>query len=116
MQIKAFWRWHKKAWKIIKQVTGKKRGTCDSFPKTLISDKVEITDTKTIANSFNNFFVRIGPNLALKIPKSDSNFEAYIRKAHTKLHENPLTKDEFLKAFKSYKINKAPGHGWTGCY
>ena len=28
---------------------------------------------------------------------------------NVKLHENPLTEDEFLKAFKSLKINKAPG-------
>ena len=38
-----------------KDVIGKKRGTSDSIPKTTIIDKVEIADTKTIANSFNNF-------------------------------------------------------------
>ena len=46
----------KKTWKIIKEVIARNGGTCGSFPKTLIIDKVEITDTKTIANSFNNFF------------------------------------------------------------
>ena len=99
----------KNTWKIIKEVIGKKRGTCDSFSKKLITKKVEITDPKTIANSLNNFFVRIGRNLASKIPKSDTNFEAYISKANAKLHENPLTEDEFLEAFKSLRINKAPG-------
>ena len=49
------------------------------------------------------------PNLAAKIPKSDTNFEAYISKANTKLQENHLAENEFLKAFKSLKINKAPG-------
>ena len=98
----------KNTWKIIKEVIGKKRGTCDSFSKKLITKKVEITDPKTIANSLNNFFVRIGRNLASKIPKSDTNFEAYISKANAKLHENPLTEDEFLEAFKSLRINKAP--------
>ena len=39
----------------MKQVIGKKRGTHDSFHKKLIIDKVEITDTKTIAKTFNNF-------------------------------------------------------------
>ena len=48
----------KKTWKIIKEVIEKKRGTCDSFPKTLIIEKVDISDTKTIANSFWNFFVK----------------------------------------------------------
>ena len=79
------------------------------FSKKIIIDKVEITETKTIINSFNNFFEKIGPNIASKIPKSDTNFEAYISKANAKLHENPLTEDEFLEAFKSLRINKAPG-------
>ena len=82
---------------------------CDSFPKTLIIDKVESTDTKTIANSFDNLFVKIGSNLPSEIPKSDTNFEAYISKVNTKLNENLLTEDEFLKVFKSIKINKASG-------
>ena len=75
----------------------------------LIIDKVEITDTKTFANTFNNFFVKIGRNLASKIPKSDTNFEAYISKVNTKLHKNPLTEDKFLKELRSLIINKAPG-------
>ena len=87
----------------------KKRGTFDSFSKKSIIDRVEVTDTKTIAKTFNNFFVKIGTNLASKIPKSDTNFEGYISKINTKLEENPLTEDEFLEAFKSLKINKAPG-------
>ena len=36
-------------------------------------------------------------------------FEAYSSKANTKLHENPLTEDKFLKEFKSLKTNKAQG-------
>ena len=70
---------------MIKKVIGKKTGTCDSFPKKLTIDKVEITNTKTIAKTFNNFFVKTGPNLAWKTPKSDKNFEAYISKANTNL-------------------------------
>ena len=34
--------------------------------------------------------------------------EVYIRKVNTKLHENPLTENKVLKAFKSLNINKAP--------
>ena len=79
------------------------------FSKKIIIDKAEITETKTIINSFNNFFEKIGPNIASKIPKSDTNFEAYISKANAKLHENLWTEDEFLEAFKSLKISKAPG-------
>ena len=79
------------------------------FSQKLIIDKVEITDTKTITETFNNFFVTIGPNLASKIPKSDTNFETDVRKSNIKLHKNPLTEKEFLEAFKSLKINKSQG-------
>ena len=97
------------------EVIGKRRGTCNSFPKTLIIDKVEINDTKTIANLFNNFFAKVGLNLVSKIPKSDRNFEAYISKVNTRLYENPLMEDEFLKAFNSLKGNKAPGFWPNRC-
>ena len=75
----------------------------------MIIEKVEITDTKTIVSSLNNFFVKIGQNLTSKISKSDTNFEAYISKANAKLHENLLTEDKLLEAFKSLRINKVPG-------
>ena len=73
LKLKLFESDIKKTWKIIKEIIGRKRGTCDSFPKKLIIGKVEITDTKTITKTCNNIFVKIGPNLALKIPKSDTN-------------------------------------------
>ena len=80
----------------MKTVIGKKR-SLTLFSKTKTKqkiEKVEITDTKTIAGTFNNFFAMIGPNLASKITESDTHCEAYISKANTILHENPLTMDE----------------------
>ena len=99
--------------KIIKEVIGKKRGTSDSLPRKLIIDKVEIAGMKTTANSISNFFVKIGLNLASKIPKSDTNFEVYISKANIKLQESYLTEDKILEALKSLKINEASGFDQT---
>ena len=107
---KTFWRWHKKDMENNEKSYWKKERYVWLFsPKKLIFDEVEITDTKTIAETFSNFFVTIGPNLALKLPERDANFEVCISKANTKLHEYPLREDEFLEAFESLKINKAPG-------
>ena len=64
---------------------------------------------ENIANSFDNFFVKIELHFASKITRSDTKFEPCISKANTKLDENALTEDEVSKAFKSLKINKAPG-------
>ena len=52
--------------------------------------------------TFNNFFCNDWANSCIKIPKSDTNFEAYIGKA------NPF-EDKCLEAFKPLKINKTPG-------
>ena len=53
----------------------------------------------------------MGQILHQKFQKKIQTFEAYYSKANTKLHENPLTEDKFLKEFKSLKINKAQGFG-----
>ena len=61
----------------MKEVIGKERGTFDTFPKKkMIINKVEIIDTETVARTFNTLFVKIKPNLALNISKSNANFEA----------------------------------------
>ena len=55
----------------MKTVIGKKR-SLTLFSKTKTKqkiEKVEITDTKTIAGTFNNFFAMIGPNLHQKLQK-----------------------------------------------
>ena len=96
-------------WKIIKNLLKKRGVHVTLFPKKFITDNLEITDTKTAAKIFNNFFVTISPNLASKFPKSDTNVKAYISKANTKLHKNRLTEGKILEAFKTLKINKAPG-------
>ena len=93
----------------MKEDIRRKRGACDSFPKKSIISIVEITDRTTIIESYNNFLVMIGPDLESKIPESNTNVEDYISEANTELHENPLTEDRCLKAFKSLKINKASG-------
>ena len=95
--------------KVMKEVTEKREVHLTLFQKKLIINKVEITNTKIIAGKFNIFFVTIGPNLVSKIPKSDTNFEDYISKTNTTLHENPLTGNKILEVFKSLKINKVQG-------
>ena len=50
------------------------------------------------------------PNLADKTPQCDLTFKSYLQTVNTALKETLLSKDEFEEAFKSLKINKAPGH------
>ena len=71
---------------------------------------IEIHDAKSIAKKFNEFFVNIGPSLASKIPQCDQTFKSYLPPVNTTLNETMLSEDEFEKAFKSLKRNRAPGH------
>ena len=89
----------------MKEIIRKKRGICDSFPKRLIINNGEITNTRTMAELFSHVFVKIGPNRAPKIRKTDTNFEPYISKVKTKLYENLLLEDEFFQVFKLFKVN-----------
>ena len=70
----------KMSWQIIKQVINKnkyKSMTCD---KLLVDNKV-VTNKTDIANTFNNYFVNVGPSLASQIPNSNKNPISYINHA-----------------------------------
>jgi hypothetical protein len=66
----------RKLWSILKDVINKKKrvSTPTQF---VIGDKIE-TDTKFIANRFNQYFTNIGNDLASKIPSVDRNPLSYI--------------------------------------
>ena len=53
----------RKLWKTLNEFVPTDKEN-NNFPKTLKQNGVEITDQTSIANTFNNFFVSIGPKLA----------------------------------------------------
>ena len=57
----------KNTWKTLKDVIGKTKINENRLPKKIALENKEITDQKTIAERFNEFFVNVGPNLASKI-------------------------------------------------
>ena len=71
----------------MKKIIGKKKCNNETLPKHLIVDKIEIHDTKSIAEKFNKFFVNIGPNLADKIPRCALTFKSYLPTVNTTLKE-----------------------------
>ena len=66
-----------KTWQIIKEVIGKSQVVNNALPTHLILNNRNIFDHKTIANSFNEYFVRVGPKLASEIHQSQRWFEMY---------------------------------------
>ena len=94
----------------MKEIIGKKKCNNETLPKHLIVDKIEMHDAKSIAEKFNEFFVKIGPHLANKIPQCKLTFKSYLPTVNTTLKGTVLSENEFEEAFKTLKRNKAPGH------
>ena len=92
----------------MKEIIGKKKCNNETLPKHLIVDKIEIYDANSIAETFKEFFVNTGPNLANKIPQCDLTFKSYLPTVNTTLKETVLSKCEYEEAFKTLKRNKAP--------
>ena len=97
-------------WKIMKEIICKKKCNNEILPKLLIVDKIEINNSKSIAEIFNEFIVNIGQNLANKILQCDLTFESFLPKVNTTLNKTVLSEDELEEAFKSLKRNETPGH------
>jgi hypothetical protein len=100
----------KQKWSVIKSIINKKKSSVT--PTVIKINNKEIHDKSRIANSFNNFFINIGKDLAKKIENSDKNPTDYItrRNPHTIFLE-PVLSDEVTKIITNLK-NSAPG--WDG--
>ena len=73
-------------------------------------DKISITETESIAESFNKYFTHIGPKLANDIGTSTKRFNEYIKKHDTTQPEKVISVNELKDAFFSLKINKSTGY------
>ena len=67
-------------------------------PKHLIVSNRNIFNQNTIANSFNGYFVNVGPKLASDMPQSQRSFELYLKGFDSSFEEVTLS-DEEIKTF-----------------
>ena len=89
---------------------GKIKTLSKYLPRRLIINENELDNKKLIAESFNDFFVTIGPKLADSIPTTTKNFKMFVDKTNNIMPEYELTDEEFQKAFCSLKSNESPGY------
>ena len=93
----------------MKEVIGKGKLVNNSLPKNLILNNRNIFDQKTIASSFNEYFVNVGPKLACEIPQSQRSFEMYLKESDSSFEEVTLSDEEMKTAFFSLKGGKSSG-------
>ena len=100
----------KETWKILNSVIKKKtKGT--TYPAEFSNNGATISGNKNIANSFNNFFVNVGPSLANNIPRSNDVFTRYLSdKVEDTLFLKPVTEEEIIKLVNNTKHKKSKDH------
>ena len=97
----------KKTWDVMKEIIGNKRVTNAPRPNFIAVKNREIFDKKEIAETFNNYFVNIGPNLAASLLENKTTFQNYIHYDGPCLSTISLMNLELGNAFASLKANKS---------
>ena len=97
-----------KSWKIIKQIINKRKNNATSNSQ-FIHDGKLIENSHDIANSFNDFFINVGPTLAQKIPQTNKNAREYLPVPMLKsLFLSPVTEQEVMSLITMLK-HTSPG-------
>ena len=91
----------------MKEIIGNKRVTNAPLPNFITLKNREIFDKKEIAETFNNYFVNIGPNLVTSIPENKMTFQNYIHYDGPCLSTINLMDLELENAFASLKTKKS---------
>ena len=98
----------KKMCRKISDLTNKKSKTTDVSE--IAEGGVTLTDPTEVANSFNNFFSKIGPTLSDKLPNPDYLPESYVKSINADFHFRTITKSEVLKLLTALKTSKVTGN------
>ena len=93
----------------MKEVIGKDKIVNNSLAKHLVLNNMNTFDQKTIANSFNEYFLNVGLKLASEIPQSQRLFEMHLKGSGSSFEEVTLSDEEIKTAFFSLKGGKSPG-------
>ena len=82
------------------------------FPEQFLINGEKISDKKSIANAFNNFFINVGPNLATKIDVSDKScFKSYLgNEVNTRFNFKTVDESAVLKVIQALKPKTSCGY------
>ena len=101
-----------RTWQIMNEITRKCKVNSNRFPKLINVNGKSIKRNNCIAEEFNKYFTNVRPDLASKIQNLFKTFEDFLFPVQKNMEHKDLTFEEFEKAFKSVKHNKAAGHDY----
>jgi len=99
----------KDTWQNINKLLHRTKNKND-FPEYFIDNNANITSKPDIANSFNNFFVNIGPELAKNIKSDMNSVKPILNDIPNSFSFTPATPDEVLDVIHKLKPKTSKGH------
>ena len=97
-----------RTWKVINSILNKKQR--DKIGGRMNCNGKMSDDSHTIANSFNDYFVNVGPNLDNKLPQCETHYNKFMKKSFPNtMFLYPTTEHEIIDIVKLLKNNSAPG-------
>ena len=98
----------KELWRIITAIQGRQKTQITI--NEIQTNETQTTDNRQqIAESINNHFAAVGPQLAAKLPKSSKSYTDYINAAESTFKLKPCETNEVLKLLQKLDPNKATG-------
>ena len=99
----------KKVWNILKDIIGSKKK--NSLNHEFLVNNSPCSDKTIISNTFNEYFVNVGPSLAAKIPSVNSNPSDYLNESHpSSIFLSPVSVGEVKLAIAKLKTSASAGH------
>lgn len=97
----------RKSWDILKEIINRKKPK--NLIETLLIKNRKITNKKDIAESFNNYFVQVGPNLAKDIPPNTISPTSFMNnRDYNSIFLQPVVHNEVVNIIKNLK-KSSPG-------
>ena len=86
------------------------RPECNHAPKKINNNNTDITEPKAIANAFNNFFAKIGNDIANSVPNTDCSPQQYLNKqTYDTFYLFPTSTSEIETEISAINVRKATG-------
>ena len=99
----------KKIWTGIKRIITL-RPKCNHAPKKINNNNTDITEPKAIANAFNNFFAKIGNDIANSVRNTDFSPQRYLNKqTYDTFYLLPTSTSEIEAEISAINVRKATG-------
>ena len=99
----------------MKEITRKQKKKSSSLPKAIKTEHGITEKEIEIAKEFDKYFTSVGAALASKIPVVTKDLREYLLQCNASMDHKELSFQEFEKAFRTLKRNKAIGYDGLSC-